>query len=742
MNLIIILIMISIFSILFSFVILINGWRKSIWFNFSLLLLLSLTLLFLLSNLLEWAVHITVLDPYESFFLPVIWSFFFFTNIIILKVIDLNKIHDELKLSNQRFSLVTETIQDMFWLESAENDRSLFVSSGFSSVFGESHTPDLKFPPSAHYWLNAISDQDRSYYLEQIKTKLAEGQPYILEYRIRNKNGKTNWILEKGYPIKNEKGQIEIIAGVCSNITDRKLTELALKKNEEKLRIILSSIGDAVITTDTEGKVEWINKIAENLTGWTSIDAQGKNLTEIFKIVKKESRNTLIDPVKAVLSSGKIIELATDAILVARNNREYHIADSAAPIKDDQGNTHGVVIAFTDVTTNYILQQQLVDNKERLELAVSGGQLGTWDWDVQNGTVIFNDWWALMLGYPVEEIEPSFNFWKNLIHPEDLPKVLDSINDHLYGKTRFFESEYRLQSKSGDWVWVLGKGRVILRDMDGQPLRACGTHLDITSRKKSQQQLEQQKERLSSMNDQLLKANKKLDDANNRLKELDLLKNDFISLASHELRTPVTTVLGFAQTLLTPGLIINESKRNEYLKIIEKEAIRLGKLINDLLNISAIETEHDMMNMKCESLEKIVREVIDGMNPPMIKIIQLILDNKSNFLVYCNKDQINQVFVIIIENALRYSNEILIRLEEQNSHTRISIHDNGPGIASHHLKVIFEKFYRIQGERKPGKGSGLGLAIAKDIITAHGGQIWAESTPGQGSTFYFTLKKC
>lgn len=739
MNLVTILILISIIFTLFSIILIIKEWNKSIWINFTLLLLFIFTLLFSVSNLLERIEYLQYFDPYQSFFLPVLWSIFLFRNLINLKVIDLHKIQDELRASNQRFRLVTDTIQDMFWLDSAEDDRTLFVSPGVKSVFNESFYEDLNV--RAHYWLNAIREQDRNFYFKQINKNISEGKPYTVEYKIQTKSDQTNWILEKGYPIRNEKGQIEIIAGVCSNITDRKLTELSLKKNEEKLRIILSSIGDAVITTDIEGKVEWLNKTAETITGCSSIDAQGQKLSEIFTIISNHDRSSVIDPVQEVLKAGKILELASDAILVNCNGKEYHIADSAAPIKDDQGNTHGVVIAFTDVTSIYNLQQQLIDNKERLELAISGGQLGTWDRDIRSGKVIYNDWWISKLGYSPNEIEPSFSFWQNLVHPDDLPRVLNNLDDHLKGKTQSFETECRLRTKSGNWVWVMAKGRVIMRDMDGQPLRICGTNLDITSIKEYQQQLEHQKERLSIMNQRLLKANKSLDDANNRLKELDHLKNDFISLASHELRTPVTTVLGFAQTLLTPGLIINDSRRSDYLKIIEKEAIRLGKLINDLLNISAIEKEHSTMTMKCESLNQIALEAIDSMNPSANQTIDFADDHKV-LQVYCNKDQIIQVFIIIVENALRYGNSIIIKIEENTSHNLVSIHDNGPGIPSHLLKVIFEKFYRVQGEMKPGKGSGLGLAIAKDIITAHGGQIWAESTPGQGSTFLFTLKKC
>ena len=318
MNLVTILILISIITIVFPIILVVKEWKKTIWFNSSLLLLLIFTLFFLISNFLESIDLSKYLDPYESFFLPVLWSIFLFGNIINLKVIDLHKIQNELRASNQRFRLVTDTIQDMFWLDSAEDERSLFVSPGIKSVFNESLIEDLN--PRAHYWINAIRKQDREFYLQQINKNISEGQPYTIEYKIQTKSGKINWILEKGYPIRNEKGQIEVIAGVCSNITDRKLTELSLKKNEEKLRIILSSIGDAVITTDTEGKVEWLNKTAEKITGCSSVDAQDRKLSEICNIISSHDRY-VIDPVKEVLKTGEILQFASDTILMNCNGK-------------------------------------------------------------------------------------------------------------------------------------------------------------------------------------------------------------------------------------------------------------------------------------------------------------------------------------------------------------------------------------------------------------------------------------
>jgi len=129
------------------------------------------------------------------------------------------------------------------------------------------------------------------------------------------------------------------------------------------------------------------------------------------------------------------------------------------------------------------IEMSLRKSEERLQLAIDGGDLGTWDWDVTTGAVAFNDRWTRMLGYRLEEIEPSVRAWKDLRHPEDAPRVKRVLEKHLSGDIDFYETEHRLRAKDGSWKWVLDKGRVIERDADGRPVRMVGTHLDIDERK-------------------------------------------------------------------------------------------------------------------------------------------------------------------------------------------------------------------------------------------------------------------
>ncbi|MCB0116745.1 MAG: PAS domain-containing protein, partial [Caldilineaceae bacterium] len=155
-------------------------------------------------------------------------------------------------------------------------------------------------------------------------------------------------------------------------------------------------------------------------------------------------------------------------------------------------------------------EQVLRDSEERLSFIVSGAQLGTWDWQTQTGEVTFNRRWAEMLGYDYDEIEPSVDSWQNLIHPQDLPEVMHTLEAHLRGETAHYQIEQRLRTKSGDWKWVLDVGRVVERDEQGAPIRAAGIHQDINERKQAEASLRASHQELELALDELTKTQERM----------------------------------------------------------------------------------------------------------------------------------------------------------------------------------------------------------------------------------------
>jgi len=153
------------------------------------------------------------------------------------------------------------------------------------------------------------------------------------------------------------------------------------------------------------------------------------------------------------------------------------------------------------------LDEQLRESKERMELALEGADMGMWDWDIRTGGVITNDRLPEMLGYTVGQIKPHLSVWKKLIHEKDVQRAEKAMNAHLEGVTPAYELEYRMRSKSDDWIWVLDRGKVMRRDVDGKPLRMSGTHLDITERKRAEQALQARERELENQAHNLEEAN-------------------------------------------------------------------------------------------------------------------------------------------------------------------------------------------------------------------------------------------
>lgn len=142
-----------------------------------------------------------------------------------------------------------------------------------------------------------------------------------------------------------------------------------------------------------------------------------------------------------------------------------------------------------EVTERKRAELAILDREQRLNLALQGGDLGTWDWNILTDEVIFNDKWAHMKGYDPDEIKPHFSSWVKIVHPEDLPKVQEILRAYFEGETPAYEAEFRIRHKSGQWLWILDRGKIIKRDDDGKPLRVCGTHMDITDRKQAEEAL-------------------------------------------------------------------------------------------------------------------------------------------------------------------------------------------------------------------------------------------------------------
>jgi len=253
--------------------------------------------------------------------------------------------------------------------------------------------------------------------------------------------------------------------------------------------------------------------------------------------------------------------------------------------------------------------------------------------------------------------------------------------------------------------------------------------------------------RLEEKSRELENATAKLRAANKRLKELDRLKDEFLSTVTHELRTPLTSVRSFSEILRdNPSLALEE--RQNFLEIIVKESERLTRLINQVLDFAKIESKNAIWSRDYVDLKTVIMEAVSSVSQ-LFQENAIALENRmpeETVFVMADRDRLIQVVINLLSNAVKFCDQgtgkVVVRLCTRENKARVEVEDNGPGIHPDEQERIFEKFHQLRGmhDEKP-RGSGLGLAISHRIIKHHGGNIWVESCPGEGAKFIFELPR-
>jgi len=228
-------------------------------------------------------------------------------------------------------------------------------------------------------------------------------------------------------------------------------------------------------------------------------------------------------------------------------------------------------------------------------------------------------------------------------------------------------------------------------------------------------------------------------------KEIERMKSDFVSNVSHELRTPLASIKGFTETMLTDKEM-DEATRTEFLRIIDEETNRLTRLIEDILDLSMIESGRIRMRKENIQIMEVINEALDNLRAQAERR-SIILEAKlpdSFPMIFADRDKVLQVISNIITNAIKFTlkeGKIIIRSEEEKDSVKIEIVDTGVGIAKKDIPYVFEKFYRVERPGAEKRGVGLGLSVAREIVKAHGGGIWLESEEDMGTTVWIRLPK-
>ncbi|HET9528993.1 MAG TPA: PAS domain S-box protein, partial [Blastocatellia bacterium] len=280
---------------------------------------------------------------------------------------------------------------------------------------------------------------------------------------------------------KADVSYLQTLAHVLAEAYERKRAEDALREQREWLRVTISSIGDAVIATDTEGRITFINPVAESLTGWRRQDADGRPLSEVFNIINEETRQLVESPAARVMREGMVVGLANHTVLIGRDGVERPIDDSGAPIKDQHGNTIGVVLVFHDVTERRQSEAALRESERRFRQLAENIREVFWMFDLTKSQILYvSPAYEEVWGRTPESLYATPRSFIDAVHPEDLTRVLAALERQAEGRET--EEEYRVIRPDGSVRWVRDHAFPIQNET-GKVYRVTGIAEDITVRK-------------------------------------------------------------------------------------------------------------------------------------------------------------------------------------------------------------------------------------------------------------------
>lgn len=309
-----------------------------------------------------------------------------------------------------------------------------------------------------------------------------ESPNQTLRFKIKA-TGEEHWAIVKARPIFDDKGEVILAVSIFQDITQLKLTEISLEEQREQFRVTLFSIGDAVIATDTAGRVTFINPVAEQLTGYRSQDALEKKIQDIFYIINEFTRELVENPVQKVLEIGETVGLANHSVLISCNGDEIPIEDSSAPIRTRTGELVGAVLVFHDVTARRKAEAELREREARFRTMADHAPVMIWMSGMDKQYHYFNKPWLEFTGRRLEQEIGSG--WLEGVHPDDYTRCIDSYST-AFDARQPFTIEYRLRNKKGEYCWILDNG-VPLFAADGTFEGYIGSCVDITERKENEQ---------------------------------------------------------------------------------------------------------------------------------------------------------------------------------------------------------------------------------------------------------------
>jgi len=495
------------------------------------------------------------------------------------------------------------------------------------------------------------------------------------------------------------------------------------ERAQHELEALLQTAPDAMLMIGEDGRIVRVNQQAESLFGYSS---EALCSMEVEELLPEGNRSAHVALRQSYFATPHARPMGSGMELkgLTKDGREVPVEISLSTVQQREGTFATATVR--DISSRLAAERQVRENEERLMLSQAIADVGTWDWDLATGGLIWSPQIYSIFGVSADEFEASYDNFMSVVHPDDRDQVASGVREALDFDV-LYDVEHRLLLKNGKERFVHERGQVY-RDENGAPVRMIGVVLDITERKRFVTALE--------------KAKAEADRANKA-------KSDFLANMSHEIRTPMNAILGMGYLVLKTKL---DHQQSDYLNKMMSSTRSLLRIINDILDFSKIEADKLEMENTPFALSNVMESVAN--------VVGASVDNKKLEVMFAtgvdvpcvlmgDPLRLEQVLINLAGNAVKFteSGEVVVRADlesidkDANAVLKFTVQDTGIGMDDAHVATLFDAFRQADSSttRRFG-GTGLGMSISLRLVKMMGGAIDVESETGQGSTFTFTAR--
>ena len=604
--------------------------------------------------------------------------------------------------SEKTLRSLIDTVPAIIWITD-ELGNSIYLNSNWYKYTGQSRKNEHGMG-----WLACVHPEDEQRVKRKFLKALEARETCSVIYRLRNRKGEYRWVIDSGSPKYTLDGKFEGMIGTVVDIHEDKIKEQLLREKDHRTKSIVAEATVATaIYTGKEMKIELANDAMISLWG-KDRSVIGKNLREALPELEGQPFHDLL---QKVLATGEIYWGKEDRVDLMINGKMQigYFNFTYKPLRNESGEIYGILNMALDVSDQVMARKQLEESESyfRQMADLMPGKVVTTD--AKGNEIYFNQNWLSFTGLTVDELGEIG--WTGRIHEEDKHAYERKWKQALVTGDRL-DMEIRIQGRDNGYRWHLSRAEAV-RDESGEIKTWISTNTDIQ-----------------------------------RLKEEEKRKEDFLKMVSHELKTPVTSIKGYVQLLLSllrtaQNPALDEMPLTASLERIDHQIRRLTRLISEMLDLSRIEEGKLELQKQQFSINELINETVQDI---VLTNTQHKIKVSHDFQceVYGDKDRIGQVLINLVTNAIKYSADsqlVRVIVEKAGEHEfAVRVRDEGIGIDEKDQENIFKRFFRIGMENEETySGFGIGLYLVKEIIQRHRGRIELKSERGTGSEFSFYM---